>query len=135
MLHKSILQVALKCSELDTTNCLGPFLTLGSKVLVAIPNGVLLHHKCQLYLPCLPICFLAQPIKTFACFLVHLCQAGSWCVRHLLWSVESIDESEDAQEEEHSRLFPEVKGFESLSLSLSLKKDLFVFHCNTCSYQ
>uniref|UniRef100_A0A0E0GGN8 Uncharacterized protein n=1 Tax=Oryza nivara TaxID=4536 RepID=A0A0E0GGN8_ORYNI len=67
--------VALKCSELDTTNCLGPFLTLGSK-------------------------------------------AGSWCVRHLLWSVESIDESEDAQEEEHSRLFPEIIA---LTLNISSK--------------
>uniref|UniRef100_A0A0D3FDQ0 Uncharacterized protein n=1 Tax=Oryza barthii TaxID=65489 RepID=A0A0D3FDQ0_9ORYZ len=68
-------EVALKCSELDTTNCLGPFLTLGSK-------------------------------------------AGSWCVRHLLWSVESIDESEDAQEEEHSRLFPEIIA---LTLNISSK--------------
>ncbi|KAF0913717.1 hypothetical protein E2562_024599 [Oryza meyeriana var. granulata] len=69
------LLVALKCSYLDTTNCLGPFLALGAK-------------------------------------------AGSWCVRHLLWSVESIDESEDAQEEEHSRLFPEIVA---LTLNISSK--------------
>ncbi|KAG8073439.1 hypothetical protein GUJ93_ZPchr0006g43216 [Zizania palustris] len=75
MLHKSILQVALKWSYLDTTNCLGLFLTLGAK-------------------------------------------AGSWCVKHFLWSVESIDESEDAQEEEHSRIFPEIA---SLILNISSK--------------
>uniref|UniRef100_A0A0D9VPG6 Uncharacterized protein n=1 Tax=Leersia perrieri TaxID=77586 RepID=A0A0D9VPG6_9ORYZ len=58
-------EVALTCSYLDTTKCLGPFLALGTK-------------------------------------------AGSWCLKHLLWSVESIDESEDAQEEEHSTLFIEI---------------------------
>ncbi|XP_047042539.1 uncharacterized protein LOC124646479 isoform X2 [Lolium rigidum] len=31
MLHKSVLQVALKCTESDTTACLGQFLTLGAK--------------------------------------------------------------------------------------------------------
>ncbi|XP_015690770.1 uncharacterized protein LOC102707106 [Oryza brachyantha] len=76
MLHKSILQDAFKYSHLDTTNCLGPFLTFGAK-------------------------------------------AGSWCVRHLLWSVESIDESEVAQEEEHSRLFPEI-----IALTLDISANL-----------
>ncbi|XP_062209853.1 uncharacterized protein LOC133911575 [Phragmites australis] len=75
MLHKSVLQVALKCSDIDTTDCLGQFLSLGVK-------------------------------------------ASSWCGKHLLWSVESIDESEEVQEEEHSRLLPEII---SLTLNISIK--------------
>ncbi|GJN09109.1 hypothetical protein PR202_ga27084 [Eleusine coracana subsp. coracana] len=76
MLHKSVLQVALKRSHIDITDYLGQFLTLGAK-----------QFKQNL-------------------LLVYLYQASLWCRKHLLWSVESIDESEDAQEEEHSRLFP-----------------------------
>jgi hypothetical protein len=34
MLHKSILQVALKCSYIETTGCLGQFLALGAKVIL-----------------------------------------------------------------------------------------------------
>lgn len=51
-----------------------------------------------------------------------LYQASSWCGKHLLWFVESIDESEEVQEEEHTRLFPEVVGTTPLSLV-----SLFVF--------
>ncbi|KQK23695.1 uncharacterized protein LOC100843843 isoform X2 [Brachypodium distachyon] len=75
MLHKSILQVALKCSDLDTIGSLGPFLTLGAK-------------------------------------------ASSWCGKHLGWFVESIDDSEVVQEEEHSSLCLEII---SLILKISIK--------------
>ncbi|RCV46584.1 hypothetical protein SETIT_9G542800v2 [Setaria italica] len=75
VLHKSILQVALKCSCIDTTDCLGQFLALISK-------------------------------------------ASSWCGKHLLWSVESIEESEEVQEEEHSRILPEII---SMTLNISIK--------------
>ncbi|TKV98254.1 hypothetical protein SEVIR_9G547200v4 [Setaria viridis] len=75
VLHKSILQVALKCSCIDTTDCLGQFLALISK-------------------------------------------ASSWCGKHLLWSVESIEESEEVQEEEHSRILPEII---SMALNISIK--------------
>ncbi|CAD6209529.1 unnamed protein product [Miscanthus lutarioriparius] len=72
MLHKSILQVALKCSCTDTAGCLGQFLALGAK-------------------------------------------ASSWCGKHLLSSVEFID---DSQQEEHSRILPEII---SMALNISIK--------------
>uniref|UniRef100_A0ACD5TUG4 Uncharacterized protein n=1 Tax=Avena sativa TaxID=4498 RepID=A0ACD5TUG4_AVESA len=75
MLHKSVLQVALKCTESDTTACLGQFLTLGAK-------------------------------------------ASSWCGKHLIWFVESIDDSEAVQEEEHNSLCLEII---SLTLNISIK--------------
>ena len=34
MLHKSILQVALKCSCIDMTDCLRQFLAFGAKVIL-----------------------------------------------------------------------------------------------------
>ncbi|CAD6201985.1 unnamed protein product [Miscanthus lutarioriparius] len=75
MLHKSILQVALKCSCTDTAACLGHFLALGAK-------------------------------------------ASSWCGKHLLSSVESFDDSEEVQQEEHSRILPEII---SMALNISIK--------------
>ncbi|KAG2554829.1 hypothetical protein PVAP13_9KG584600 [Panicum virgatum] len=75
MLHKSILQVALKCSCIDMTDCLRQFLAFGAK-------------------------------------------ASSWCRKHILWSVESIEESEEVQEEEHSRILPEII---SMTLNISIK--------------
>ncbi|CAL4920728.1 unnamed protein product [Urochloa decumbens] len=75
MLHKSILQVALKCSCIDTTDCLGQFLALVAK-------------------------------------------ASSWCGKHLLWSVESMEESEEVQEEEHSKILPEII---SMTLNISIE--------------
>uniref|UniRef100_K3XF10 Uncharacterized protein n=1 Tax=Setaria italica TaxID=4555 RepID=K3XF10_SETIT len=68
-------QVALKCSCIDMTDCLGQFLALIAK-------------------------------------------ASSWCGKHLLWSVESIEESEEVQEEEHSRILPEII---SMTLNISIK--------------
>ncbi|XP_047083568.1 uncharacterized protein LOC124694647 [Lolium rigidum] len=75
MLHKSVLQVALKCTESDATACLGQFLTLSAK-------------------------------------------ASSWCGKHLIWFVESIDDSEAVQEEEHNSLCLEII---SLTLNISIK--------------
>ncbi|KAG0552826.1 hypothetical protein BDA96_01G541100 [Sorghum bicolor] len=75
MLHKSILQVALKCSCTDTAGCLGQFLALGAKAI-------------------------------------------SWSGKHLLSSVESIDDSEEVQQEEHSRILPEII---SMALNMSIK--------------
>ncbi|CAN6321494.1 unnamed protein product [Urochloa humidicola] len=75
MLHKSILQVALKCSCIDITACLGQFLALVAK-------------------------------------------ASSWCGKHLLWSVESMEESEEVQEEEHSSILPEII---SMTLNILIK--------------
>ncbi|CAM0870709.1 unnamed protein product [Alopecurus aequalis] len=74
-LHKSVLQVALKCTESDTAACLGQFLTLGAK-------------------------------------------ASTWCGKHLMWFIESIDDSEAVQEEEHNNLCLEII---SLTLNISIK--------------
>jgi 5'-3' exoribonuclease 2 len=40
VLHKSILQVALKCSCIDTADCLGQFLALIAKVVLTFLSGV-----------------------------------------------------------------------------------------------
>ncbi|PUZ42877.1 hypothetical protein GQ55_9G617300 [Panicum hallii var. hallii] len=51
-------------------------------------------------------------------FLALGAKASSWCRKHILWSVESIEESEEVQEEEHSRILPEII---SMTLNISIK--------------
>jgi hypothetical protein len=45
-LHRSILQVALKCADLDITHYLGQFLTLGAKVPLTFSNEEFTKYSC-----------------------------------------------------------------------------------------
>jgi hypothetical protein len=47
MLHKSILQVALKCSCIDMTDCLRQFLALGAKVILTFSKPREVFANCS----------------------------------------------------------------------------------------
>ncbi|KAL6901856.1 hypothetical protein ACP4OV_004732 [Aristida adscensionis] len=75
----------------------------------------------SLVLGSLSVALKCLDMDTAAClglFLALGAKASSWCRKHLLFSAESIDESQEVQEEEHSRLLPEII---SLTLNISIK--------------
>jgi hypothetical protein len=69
------------------------------------PNAILLHSSVNY--GSVSAIFLNQRI---------LYQASSWCGKHLIWFVDSIDDSEAVQEEEHNSSCLEVFGTTPLSL-------------------
>ncbi|RLN42785.1 uncharacterized protein C2845_PM01G02820 [Panicum miliaceum] len=66
MLHKSILQVALKCSCIDMTDCLGQFLALGAKII-----SMTLNISIKL-LPSAAKCITVDMVHTIGDFISEL---------------------------------------------------------------
>ncbi|KAL6645517.1 hypothetical protein ACP70R_017125 [Stipagrostis hirtigluma subsp. patula] len=98
----------------------------------------------SLVLKSLIVALKCSDIDTAACldqFLALGAKASSWCGKHLLWSAESIDESEEVQEEEHSRLLPESqreiqceengRKIISMTLNISIKLLPSAAKCST----